>query len=72
MRDSGDLGSDSRYGEKRTHLECIWENAKFPQVGGQGGLASCSPWGHIESDTTERLNCPGKRVMNYIWGPGGS
>ena len=24
--------------------------------GGQGGLACCSPWGHIESDTTERLN----------------
>ena len=24
---------------------------------GQGSLASCSPWGHKESDTTERLNC---------------
>ena len=23
---------------------------------GQGSLASCSPWGHKESDTTERLN----------------
>ena len=23
---------------------------------GQGGLACCSPWGHTESDTTERLN----------------
>ena len=23
---------------------------------GQGGLACCSPWGHKESDTTERLN----------------
>ena len=23
---------------------------------GQGGLAYCSPWGHKESDTTERLN----------------
>ena len=23
---------------------------------GQGGLACCSPWGHRESDTTERLN----------------
>ena len=22
---------------------------------GQGGLASCSPWGHKESDTTEQL-----------------
>ena len=28
-----------------------------PGVGdGQGGLAYCSPWGHKESDTTERLN----------------
>ena len=23
---------------------------------GQGGLACCSPWGHKESDTTERLS----------------
>ena len=23
---------------------------------GQGGLACCSPWGHKEWDTTERLN----------------
>ena len=28
-----------------------------PRVGnGQGGLVCCSPWGHKESDTTERLN----------------
>ena len=30
---------------------------KTPGVGdGQGGLACFSPWGHKESDTTERLN----------------
>ena len=23
---------------------------------GQGGLTCCCPWGHKESDTTERLN----------------
>ena len=23
---------------------------------GQGSLACCSPWGHRESDTTEKLN----------------
>ena len=22
----------------------------------QGGLVCCNPWGHIESDITERLN----------------
>ena len=28
-----------------------------PGVGdGQGGLACCSPWGHKELDTIERLN----------------
>ena len=28
-----------------------------PEVGdGQGSLACSSPWGHKESDTTERLN----------------
>ena len=25
-------------------------------VGGQGGLACCSPWGHKELDMSERLN----------------
>ena len=24
---------------------------------GQGGLMSCRPWGHKESDSTEQLNC---------------
>ena len=33
------------------------ESEQVPGVGnGQGGLACCSPWGHKESDTTERLN----------------
>ena len=27
---------------------------------GQGSLACCSPWGHKESDTTERLNISNK------------
>ena len=30
---------------------------RSPGVGDeQGGLACCGPWGHKESDTTERLN----------------
>ena len=33
------------------------EFAYAPGVGdGQGSLACCSPWGHNEPDTTERLN----------------
>ena len=33
------------------------ESEKALGVGnGQGSLAYCSPWGHKESDTTERLN----------------
>ena len=33
------------------------EFGQTPGVGdGQGGLACCSPWGHKELDTTERLN----------------
>ena len=33
------------------------EFEQAPGVGdGQGGLARCSPWGHKESDITERLN----------------
>ena len=31
--------------------------SRLQEVGnGQGGLAICSPWGHKESDTTERLD----------------
>ena len=30
--------------------------SKLRELGdGQGGLACCSPWGHTESDTPERL-----------------
>ena len=37
------------------------EFEQAPRVGdGQGGLACCSPWGHKELDTTERLNCTEK------------
>ena len=32
---------------------------------GQGGLACCSPWGHKESDTAERLNNPPPQC--YRW-----
>ena len=33
------------------------EFEQTPGVGdGQGGLVSCSPWGHKESDTTEGWN----------------
>ena len=33
------------------------EFERIPVVGdGQGGLVYCSPWGHKESDMTERLN----------------
>ena len=33
------------------------EFEQAPGVGvGQGSLVCCSPWGHKESDTTERLN----------------
>ena len=32
-------------------LSKLWEISE-----GQGSLVCCSPWGHRESDTTERLN----------------
>ena len=33
------------------------EFVQTPGVGdGQGNLVCCTPWGHIESDTTEQLN----------------
>ena len=34
-----------------------YKSEQGPEVGdGQGSLACCSPWGHEESDTTERVN----------------
>ena len=33
-----------------------WVWAGFRNWYGQGGLACCSPWGHKELDTTERVN----------------
>ena len=43
------------YGFPVVMYGCEFEQT--PEVGdGQGGLACCSPWGHKESDMTERLN----------------
>ena len=61
-----DAGEDWRWEEKGTTEDEMvgWhhqlEGHEFdqdPGVGdGQGGLACCSPWGHKELGTTERLN----------------
>ena len=61
-----DAGKDWRQEEKGTTEDEMvgwhyqFNGHEFEQalgVGdGQGGLGSCSPWGHKESDTTERLN----------------
>ena len=37
---------------------------------GQGSLACCNPWGHKESDTTERLNWSSKQAFNNEEGQG--
>ena len=60
------LGKDWRQEEKgKTEDRMVgWhhrldgrELKQAPRVGdGQGSLACCSPWGHKESDVTERLN----------------
>ena len=61
-----DAGKDWRQEEKRTTEDEMvgWPRrldghacGQTPGVGdGQGGLASCHPWGRRESDTTEQLN----------------
>ena len=33
---------------------------------GQRSLACCSPWGHKESDTTERLNNMNEHITRYL------
>ena len=56
---------DGRRGRQRTEDEMDGGHHKlngheFEQApgvgGGQGSLVCCSPWGHKESDPTERLN----------------
>ena len=32
---------------------------------GQGSLACCSPWGHKESDTTQRLNSNNHLLVSH-------
>ena len=61
-----DAGKDWRQEEKgMTEGEMVWwhhwlNGSEFEQAlgvgAGQGSLACCSPWGHKESDMTERLN----------------
>ena len=60
-----DAGKDWRWEKGMTEEEMVgWDNwldgyefEKTPGVDdGQGGLVSCSSWGHKESDTTKRLN----------------
>ena len=36
---------------------------------GQGSLACCSPWGHKESDLTERLNSNNFSALRLLHGP---
>ena len=56
----GKIGGRRRRGQQRMrwhHWLDGHEVEQAPGVGdGQGGLACCSPWGHKESDMTERLN----------------
>ena len=69
-----DAGKDWRWEEKGTTEDDMvgWHHQLYghefqqaPGVGdGQGGLGCCSPWGHKESDTTERLNWTD--FYNYI------
>ena len=60
-----------RRGQQRTRwLYGITNNGQeFEQAPGngegQGSLACCSPWGHKESDTTERLN-NSSSILKYL------
>ena len=62
-----DAGKDWRKEKGTTEDEMVgWhhqlDGCEFAQTpgdrDGQGGLVCCRPWGHKESDTTERLNWP--------------
>ena len=57
----GNLEVRRRRGQQKMRwLDGITDSTDMEQTPGdsegQGSLACCSPWGHKESDTTERLN----------------
>ena len=65
---------EGRKGKRTTEDEMVgWhhrldghEFEQVPGVGdGQGSLACCSPWGHKESDMTERLNWTNSIMYTY-------
>ena len=72
-----DAGKDWRQEEKgMTEEEMVgwhhWLNGhEFDQTPGngegQGSLVCCSPWGHKELDTTERLNESNKCQEHLVW-----
>ena len=49
-------GRRRRGGQRMRWLDGITDSMDMSLSKLQGGLACCSPWGHKESDTTERLN----------------
>ena len=63
----GKIEGRRRRGRQRMRrLDGITESEWTPGVGdGQGGLACCSPWGHKELHTTERLNWTEPLVTEY-------
>ena len=70
-----DAGKDWRQEKGTTEDEMVgWhhrlnghEFEQAPGVGdGQGSLVCCSPWGHKESDTAERLNWTGSILCSEI------
>ena len=76
IRKDSDAGKDWRQEEKGTIEDEMaewyhWFNGpEFEQIlgvgDGQGNLQCCSPWGHIESDTTEQLNS-NNNVHLHLW-----
>ena len=74
IRKDPDAGKDWRQ-EETTEDEMVgWHHQlngyEFEQASGdgeaKGSLACCSPWGHKESDTTERLN-NNRILLDYSW-----
>ena len=74
IRKDPDAGKDWRQEKGMTEYEMVgwhhWLNRhEFEQTPGdgegQGRLAFCSPWGHKELDTTERLNWTELRIGKH-------
>ena len=63
--EAGEEGDNRGDGWMALLIQWTWVWVTLGDCKGQGRLVCCSPWGHKESDTTERLNNNNRAHSQY-------